>query len=182
MHDRACKAQLRYFGGRHNYVRSRAKRTSRTDFRNSVRSSCNCGVRIPAPACCSGENHTSHTDIKHTNATIQQQVPAICTLENWIPFLKTNSYSQADPDGIMVSRGRAEYSVFGPYWTLPAGRYEVIASIVQPRKLQMARPVITLDVATDSGRREVAKHQWRLGQFEVCRCASRVSSSACRSP
>ena len=106
-------------------------------------------------------------------------VPAACELENWLPFLETRRRGVDDRDGIFVSEGRAECSVYGPYWALPAGRYEVIASIVPSSPNPEGKPVITLDVVTEGGKRLLAMYQWRLGHFE---CADALTAVELRLP
>ena len=108
-----------------------------------------------------------------------QTVPAACELENWLPFLETRRRGVDDRDGIFVSEGRAECSVYGPYWALPAGRYEVIASIVPSSPNPEGKPVITLDVVTEGGKRLLAMYQWRLGHFE---CADALTAVELRLP
>ena len=110
---------------------------------------------------------------------LPQTVPAACELENWLPFLETRRRGVDDRDGIFVSEGRAECSVYGPYWALPAGRYEVIASIVPSSPNPEGKPVITLDVVTEGGKRRLAMYQWRLGQFK---CADALTEVELRLP
>ena len=59
-------------------------------------------------------------------------VPLVCQLENWIPFLKMGQNAIADHSDILITNGRPGYAFFGPYWTIPPGRYELVASIVPP--------------------------------------------------
>jgi hypothetical protein len=49
---------------------------------------------------------------------------------------------------------------------LPAGKYEMIASIVPSAPKPDGRPVITLDVAAEGGERVIAACKYRLGQFQ----------------
>ena len=57
--------------------------------------------------------------------------------------------------------------------------YEVLASIVPSSPNPEGKPVITLDVATEGGKRRLAKYQWRLGQFE---CADALTEVELRLP
>ena len=92
---------------------------------------------------------------------------AACSVENWLPFLLKAPGTDVDRDGVVVSEnGGAGYPVFGPYWTLPAGRYEMIASISPHASSRDTKPVITGDVVSDSGRHVLATCQWHLGRFE----------------
>lgn len=93
--------------------------------------------------------------------------PVACEVENWLPFLQTKPSAHADCDGVAVSEGRAEYSVYGPYWTLPAGRYEVVALVVPYSSRANGTPVIIVDVSAEGGERQFAKRQWRLGRYEL---------------
>ena len=87
--------------------------------------------------------------------------------DDWLPFLKLNRSARAENDSIVVSKGRAEYAIYGPYWTLPAGHYDLVVSIDPPAPNLDGKPVVILDVATDGGERQVVRHEYRLGQF-VC--------------
>ena len=113
------------------------------------------------------QNFTLRTLAIEPMATaIRQTGPAACELENWLPFLRTAPSARVDRDGIVVSEGRAEYCISGPYWTLPPGRYEVIASIVPLSSSLSGKPIITLDVAAERGQHRIAEQQWRLGQYQ----------------
>ena len=110
---------------------------------------------------------TLHTlTLERANLTFRETDPAICTLENWLPFLKTTPSAKADADGVVVAEGRADYAVYGPYWTLPAGRYELVATIVPPAPNPDGKPIITVDVTAEHGQHQLAGCHWRLGQFE----------------
>ena len=104
--------------------------------------------------------------LDHAATDVWQTGPAVCNIENWLPFLKTRSSALADDDGVVVSKGPADYAVYGPYWALPAGRYEMIASIVPSAPNPDGKPVVTADITTDNGLRRLAACHWRLGQFQ----------------
>jgi hypothetical protein len=91
--------------------------------------------------------------------------PAACTLPNWLPFLQLNQNAREDHDDIIVGDGRAEFAIYGPYWTLPAGYYDLLVSIAPPGFNLDGKPVVILDIATDGGERQVVRHEYRLGQF-----------------
>ncbi len=93
-------------------------------------------------------------------------VPAALKLENWLPFLQTNLSAHLDQDGITVSEGREEFAVYGPFWTLPVGSYELIASIVPHPSSRDSKPIITGEVAADGGTHLYAADKWRLGQYQ----------------
>ena len=104
--------------------------------------------------------------VEPLGTAVQRSGPAVCKLDNWLPFLQTGSSAQADDDGVVVSQGPPEYVVYGPYWTLPAGRYEVIASVIPYSCNPEGKAVITVDVAADRGQRRFAARRWRLGQIQ----------------
>jgi hypothetical protein len=123
------------------------------------------------------------------------RVPAVLHLNSWLPFLQRTPRSVIDEHGIRVRGGHAELALWGPYWRLPPGQYEVVASIVPLASIddtatnimldvctdrgqrQIAakhypdgpradgKPVITIDVCTGGGQHRFAEHQWRLGQY-----------------
>jgi hypothetical protein len=105
-----------------------------------------------------------HATEKITNALT---ISDLLRLNNWLPFLKLNRSARAEDDSIVVSKGRAEYAIYGPYWTLPAGHYDLVVLIEPPAPNPDGKPVVILDVATDGGERQVVRHEYRLGQF-VC--------------
>jgi hypothetical protein len=117
--------------------------------------------------------------LEPADARIRHVGPVACELENWLPFLKMNASAQPDSDGVHVREGRAEYAIYGPYWVLPPGRYEMIASIVPPASNFEGKPVITADVAAATGQRQLAAIQWRLGQI---RCADPHAAVELRLP
>jgi hypothetical protein len=86
-------------------------------------------------------------------------------LDDWLPFLQLNRSACENHDSIVVSEGRAEYAIYGPYWTLPAGHYDLLVSIAPPAFNLDGEPVVILDIATDGGKRQVVRHEYRLGQF-----------------
>jgi hypothetical protein len=92
--------------------------------------------------------------------------PTSLALENWLPFLQTTPRAHADEDGIVLTEGAAEHVIWGPYWTLPASQYEVIASVVPLSSIPEGKPVITIDVSAEGGKRQLAELQWRLGQIQ----------------
>ena len=99
--------------------------------------------------------------------TVALTISELLQLDDWLPFLKLNRSARAEQDSIAVSKGRAEYAIYGPYWTLPAGHYDLVVSIDPPAPNLDGKPVVILDVATDGGERQVVRHEYRLGQF-VC--------------
>ena len=110
----------------------------------------------PAPA--SINTGCNRSEIVRAAATFAQ-------LDDWLPFLQSSRNARQNHDSIVVSEGRAEYAIYGPYWTLPAGHYDLLVSIVPPAPNLDGKPVVILDVATDGGERQVVRHEYRLGQF-----------------
>jgi hypothetical protein len=91
----------------------------------------------------------------------------VCQIENWLPLLSTGPHTKFDGDGLAVSDGDGRYAVWGPYWTLPAGRYELIARLIPQSSALDGNPFVTIDISSEGGNRRFAEHEWRLGQIEV---------------
>jgi hypothetical protein len=89
-------------------------------------------------------------------------IPAVL-IPDWLPILQTGSGVQADEEGIVVGRGDERFAVWGPYWALPAGDYELIVTVVALAGNPVSDPIITIDVTTDVGQQQFAARQWRLG-------------------
>ena len=86
-------------------------------------------------------------------------------IEDWLPFMQKQPGVQIDLDGFLVDEGKIGFICWGPYWTLPAGRYEAIAVIVPHVSNSEGAPLVTLDVSSDSGRHLITQHEWHLGQI-----------------
>ncbi len=71
----------------------------------------------------------------------------------------------ADRGDILITNGLPGYAFFGPYWTIPPGRYELVASIVPPDSESGGNANIKIDVAAAYGERQLAVCSWRLGQY-----------------
>ena len=95
----------------------------------------------------------------------RSELPAACRLGNWLPFLQRNPIAHADPGGILVTDGEAGYAVYGPYWTLPGGDYELIATVVPYAPSESTKARVTIDVCAEGGQRIFATQQWHLGQY-----------------
>ena len=111
--------------------------------------------------------------LERTLTAIRGSAAEICQLENWVPFLQMSPRAHADPDGIVVSKGPDDFSVYGPFWTLPPGRYNMIASIVPDPASEADNPIITGQVVAQEGSLLYAWAKWRLGQF---RCVNKDSA------
>ena len=104
--------------------------------------------------------------LERTATAIRSSGAAVCRLENWLPFLRLRPRAHTDPDGIVVSKGPDDFAVYGPFWTLPPGRYNMIASIVPEPASRADNPIITGQVVADEGSLMFATGTWRLGQFQ----------------
>ena len=49
--------------------------------------------------------------------------------KNWTYHLALGRQAVADQFGILVAKGTPEYAVYGPYWPLPAGSYQMLVSL-----------------------------------------------------
>ena len=65
-----------------------------------------------------------------------------------------------------MSEGPGEFVVYGPYWPLPAGHYEMIASIVPHLPSWDNNTVITGQVTGECGKRIFAAGECRLGEIQ----------------
>ncbi len=87
---------------------------------------------------------------------------------DWLPFLFIGPCGRLDEFGISAHRGPAGYVVFGPYWPLPPGQYEMVAQISWPAitSLSVSRTfTIRADVVTEEGERVLAAANWKLSKF-----------------
>jgi hypothetical protein len=66
-----------------------------------------------------------------------------------------------------VSEGVAEFAIYGPFWTLPVGRYEMRALIVPNPQSRNRGAVVTAQVTAEKGTRLFVEGKWRLGQYEL---------------
>ena len=48
-------------------------------------------------------------------------------IDNWLPFLRLGPLGRSDGWGVAVESGEPAFAVYGPYWSLPAGKYEMTA-------------------------------------------------------
>lgn len=100
-----------------------------------------------------------------SRSAIPGLVPPILQLDDWLPFLRTNPIAYAEGDGIVVGEGEAGYAIFGPYWTLPPGDYELTASAFSLAARPDGKPLITIDISAKAGQRQFAQGQWRIGRI-----------------
>ena len=52
-------------------------------------------------------------------------------LDDWLPFLRVGPLGRADQSAVNAGNGPGGFVVFGPYWSLPPGTYEMAAYIEQ---------------------------------------------------
>ena len=103
---------------------------------------------------------------KASDTVTPDPMPVVLRLQNWLPFLRLAPRAHADADGIVVREGRDDFVVYGPYWTLPAGHYEMIASIVPDLSSRDNNPLITGQVTGEEGKRIFAAGELHLGQVQ----------------
>ncbi len=95
-------------------------------------------------------------------------VLSIGELGNWLPYLHLGAHSRADKSGVTAHRGPPGFVVYGPYWPLPPGQYEMVAQIWRPviNLLSVSRTfTIRADVVTEEGKRVLAAANWKLSKF-----------------
>ena len=84
---------------------------------------------------------------------------------DWLPFLQIGPRGEIHrAGGLDVKKGKSGYVVFGPYWTLPAGRYELVIELI-PRLLSGWIGLIMADIATETGTRVIAAR--KCGPFQL---------------
>lgn len=84
-------------------------------------------------------------------------------LRNLVPFLRTGARAHFDRGAIVVDEGREEFAVYGPYWTLPAGHYEMRA-LIKPHQHTSNGASLIGQVTAERGARLFAESKWRLDQ------------------
>lgn len=90
--------------------------------------------------------------------------PDDAALNNLLPFLRTGTNAHLDRMVIDVREGPAEFAVFGPYWTLAAGRYEMRAAIIPDRQPPGDAAVLTAQVTAERGNSLLAEARWPLNK------------------
>lgn len=96
-----------------------------------------------------------------------QQLPAILRLRDWLPFLQRGKLAHSAGSGIEVSEGAEEFALYGPFWSLPAGRYEMRASVVPNPLGRDHNAVVTAQIAGQQGTRVFAQSKWHLGHHKL---------------
>ncbi len=54
---------------------------------------------------------------------------AVSKISEWLPYLYLNAATQVDEEGYRIERGTVGAVVYGPYWPLPGGRYELTVTL-----------------------------------------------------
>jgi hypothetical protein len=90
--------------------------------------------------------------------------PAVSTIVEWLPYLHLNVATPVDEDGYRIGIGTVSPVIYGPYWPLPGGKYELIVTL---ERLSCHRKTISLaliDVYAAGrilGKREFRTAGWR---------------------
>jgi hypothetical protein len=103
--------------------------------------------------------------LEHAGIGARLQGPTACELDSWLPFLRIGTNAKWDGADVVVNAAREDWAVFGPYWTLPPGNYEMVAWIIPPAFDREGKPIIKVDVATEYGQRQLASCNFRLGRY-----------------
>lgn len=109
----------------------------------------------------------------HGDQSCTAAVHSPLQVTNWLPFLYLGPLGRIDDLGAYARIGPPEFVVFGPYWSLPAGKYEMVAeiepSLAQDSSGRHRRPIIKADVVADDGRYLLAESIWRVTEFQGAR-------------
>lgn len=76
-------------------------------------------------------------------------VKPIVELENWLPYLQLGGAARMEHGSVSVPAGVIEFVLFGPYWKLPPGRYELTVAVVPDADAPLTTALGTIDVAAD---------------------------------
>jgi len=104
--------------------------------------------------------------IEPLNSAIQRRHPAVLRVRDWLPFLRRGKSVHATDDGVIVSEGVEEFAVYGPYWCLPAGHYEMRASLI-PSSQNSCKAAVVAQVTAGPETRLLAESKWRLEQYKL---------------
>lgn len=79
---------------------------------------------------------------------------SVLTITSWLPFLRLGPAGRCEDGTVAAERGHEGYVVFGPYWPLNPGRYELVATIdmLQPEQAfpdDISLGVVDIAVNTD---------------------------------
>ena len=105
--------------------------------------------------------------IEPSETTPKQTISAALSLRDWLPFLRVGKGAHGGAGGIVVSEGVEGFAVFGPYWTLPPGRYEMRASVVPNPESSDQCAVVSAQVTAEEGARLFVEGKWPLGRYKL---------------
>src|SRR6185437_8045861 len=57
--------------------------------------------------------------------------PIFLQVGNWLPYLHRHNDVQHDETGVVTAKGTIGYAVWGPYWPLPAGSYQLLIDLAR---------------------------------------------------
>jgi hypothetical protein len=89
-------------------------------------------------------------------------VPA-CDIINWLPFLRTSAAGHIRGNAIEVSGGTSSPAIYGPYWSLPPGRYEMSAMATGMDQDAQGQSLLMAEVVAEEGRYVIATSTIPLG-------------------
>lgn len=104
--------------------------------------------------------------IERTEIIAPHRDPAVLRVGNWLPFLHRGKSAHVAAGDVVVSEGTEEFAVYGPYWTLPSGQYEMRASVI-PNSQNGRNPVVAGQIAAGEEAQLLADSKWRLGQYRL---------------
>src|SRR5579863_8834600 len=77
---------------------------------------------------------------------VSHNVPVVLELEDWLPFLQRGELGETSERGVIARTGSEDFVVYGPYWSLPKGRYELTVRIEDERTRPKTDLIIMADV------------------------------------
>jgi len=106
-------------------------------------------------------------DVQPAEIQVAQSGSIELGVRNWIPFVRTGARAHVDGSSMVVSRGAEEFCVYGPYWTLPAGRYEMRALISPQLQENDDETAVIAQVTAEAAGRLFVQRLWRLNQYRL---------------
>ena len=80
-------------------------------------------------------------------------------LDDWLPYLRIGPLGSADQPSVKAEAGLEAFVIFGPYWSLPMGNYEMTAYIERGREVPTSRYSILGDVLVGDRQMAAARFQ-----------------------
>ncbi|HJU10330.1 MAG TPA: hypothetical protein VJ728_05615 [Candidatus Binataceae bacterium] len=112
--------------------------------------------------------------IEAADTTPQRRAPAVLTLRDWLPFLRTGKSAHSRKSGIFIAEGVEEFVLYGPFWALPAGQYEMRAMVVPNPHGKQHSTFVTAQIAGEEGTRIFAECKWPLSLYKLTNPAAAV--------